>query len=244
MTKSQNDFLLSFNTIVDHSKIFIFITTDSDLQTQALQTIVEKLLEIGEEKSRAIKAAEEDYANCLLGCECCLKRIANEIQMWLHLKEGASEKAWEALVDAQVLVRAAMRAHRGFWHMTVYSERLDDLEQLVFPPQVFMSSGLIVRDQLCSICGRDYEDCEHLAGMAYMGSFCGIRAGGLEVDHVAIVDAPSDKSCRVTSFRVEGGYRNRMTWKIEPDDSKDADNENDESSTSGGMIKATIMRAR
>jgi hypothetical protein len=46
------------------------------------------------------------------------------------------------------------------------------------------------------------------------------------VDHVAIVDNPANKICRVLRFSTEGGYRNRMTWRVEP-------GENNEGTTEG-----------
>lgn len=42
------------------------------------------------------------------------------------------------------------------------------------------------------------------------------RCSRTQGNHVAIVDYPADKKCRVVSFAAEGGKRNRMTWRIEP----------------------------
>ncbi|WP_199175564.1 hypothetical protein, partial [Telmatospirillum siberiense] len=108
------------------------------------------------------------------------------------------------------------RAHRGFSHLIEYSARLEQIEKIVFPSQIFVSSGLIVDHQICSICGKEYGDCDHLAGFPYMGEFCLIIQRGIRANHVAIVQNPADKRCRLTSFEVDGGYRNRMTWKVEP----------------------------
>jgi hypothetical protein len=97
-----------------------------------------------------------------------------------------------------------------------HAQRLEDIETLIFPPQVFVSTGCIVKHQTCSICGSEYGECEHLAGRPYFGEFCAIVAGDLEVNHVAIVKNAADKGCRITHFSVAGGERNRMTWKVEP----------------------------
>ena len=51
-----------------------------------------------------------------------------------------------------------------------------------------------------------------------MGEFCYIIARDIELDHVSIVESPADKRCRVERFSVEGGTRNRMTWKFEKED--------------------------
>ena len=49
-----------------------------------------------------------------------------------------------------------------------------------------------------------------------MGEFCNCILGDIQGDHVAIVKEPANKQCRVVSFNVEGGKRNRMTWRVEP----------------------------
>ena len=66
----------------------------------------------------------------------------------------------------------------------------------------------------------------------------------LEADHVALVDIPADKRCRVISFETKEGYRNRMTWKLEKQsESKLASAKTEISSTeSGRRVKCTVMR--
>ena len=164
--------------------------------------------------------------------------------MWLLLKEEKAENAWNELINAQDSLQAAVRAHRGFSHLSEPLKRLAMVEKIVFPPQMFMSSGLLVRTQLCSVCRADYEDCDHVAGRPYMGEFCLIVVEDFEADHVAFVDIPADKRCRVISFETQEGYRNRMTWKLEPRPKTEAADETLRTSTAeaGRKIKASIMR--
>lgn len=136
--------------------------------------------------------------------------------MWLLLKEGRADDAWNELVAAQGSLAFAVKAHEGFAHVDGNIRRLDAIERLVFPPQVFLSSGLIVRSQICSICEKEYEDCDHVKGRPYMGEICTITLVPSAVDHVSIVDNPADKRCRILQFDVDGGRRNRMTWAVEP----------------------------
>ncbi len=209
-------FISSFNAQVKEAEVFLSIARDSGLQQQA----IEKLLAVGAsivaEKASAIKNSNEDYANLLLGCECVKSALIAELRMWLLLKEGRPDAAWDELVTAQMASVDAVRAHAGFAHLSEHNIKLEAIEELVFPPQVFISSGMIVGKQECSICGEEYGDCNHLVGKPYMGRFCYIIAKDLSIDHVAIVEHPADKHCRVQHFDVEGGSRNRMTWKIEP----------------------------
>jgi len=47
--------------------------------------------------------------------------------------------------------------------------------------------------------------------------------GDISVDHVAIVDEPQDRRCRITSMSVAGGKRNQMTWTVTPKEGAEED---------------------
>lgn len=220
-----NAFITSFNERVKEAEVFLSIARASELQEAACKMLKELLEEIAAEKTEAIENKSEDYANLLLGCECVTHALISELQMWLLLKEEKPDAAWDQLVDAQMSSISAARAHNGFQHLEQHYRKLLAIEDLVFPPQVFISSGLIVRRQECSICGEEYGECQHLIGKPYMGKFCHIIARDLEFDHVAIVKHPADKRCRVQHFDTEGGSRNRMTWRVESE--KEAHNQED-----------------
>ena len=143
--------------------------------------------------------------------------------MWLLLKEERPNEAWDQLILAQDSAIAATRAHYGFAHLSRHNERLEAVENLVFPPQVFMSSGFLAGSQECSICASEYGECDHLIGKPYLGCFCHIVARQLTVDHISIFEQPADKRCRVQSFSVEGGNRGRMTWVVTSTEKGDVD---------------------
>jgi hypothetical protein len=216
MTEHESAFIDRFNRTVEECTVFIYITRDTGLQRGACSSLDEQLASIASEKADAIRRGDEEYANALLGCESLATALRAEIQMSLLLKEGRPDEAWNRLVDAEYALADAIKAHAGFSHLTSQLDRLLEIENLVFPPQVFLSSGMIVKRQLCTICGEEYEDCEHVKGRPYMGEFCRVRLIPSKVDHVAVVDKPANKRCRIFRFGVEGGYRNRMTWAIEP----------------------------
>lgn len=218
MSNALPPFIQEFNDLVKESEVFLSIARDSQLQQEAVENLKKILPRIGQEKKKAIDNGKEDYTNLLLGCECVANSLLNEIKMWLLLKKEEPEQAWDCLVSAQMAAIAAARAHEEFRHLEHHNRRLEVIEKIVFPPQVFISSGMIVHKQECSICGGDYDECEHLIGKPYMGEFCYIIARDVEQDHVSIVETPADKLCRVERFDVEGGSRNRMTWKIEKTD--------------------------
>ncbi len=105
-----------------------------------------------------------------------------------------------------------MRSDEGFGHLLQRSRKLERIEKLIFPPQTFLSTGLLVGSQECSICNEEYENCNHIKGKPYMGELCRcIIKDIIELNHLAIVKNPADKGCRI----IKDGERNRMTLKID-----------------------------
>ena len=218
MSNCLPNFIIEFNERVKESEIFLSIARDSELQQEARENLESVLSEIAQKKKIAVENNNEDYANLFLGCECVAKSLINELKMWLLLKQEDPEKAWDHLVSAQMEATSAIKAHAGFRHLEHHRRRLEMIEKIVFPPQMFVSMGTIVHEQECSICGEDYDECEHFAGKPYMGEFCHVIIKRVSVDHLSIVETPASKRHRVTSFDVAGGARNKMTWKIEKSD--------------------------
>lgn len=216
MTEEQSTFIDRFNETVEKCQVFIYITRDSGLQRAACATLGDQIASVAAEKTEAIRRADETYANILLGCESVATALKAEIEMSLLLKEGRPDEAWYRLVDAEYALADALRADPGFSRLAGNLDRLLAIERLVFPPQLFLSSGMVVKTQICTICGQEYEDCDHIKGRPYMGEFCRVTLIPSKVDHVAIVDNPANKRCRIFNVSDEGGYRNRMTWAIEP----------------------------
>lgn len=218
MDKQISQLVQKFNKSVKEVEVFLSITRAKELQESSIKTIEKTLKDIANEKQEAIASCDESYANLLLGCECIGGALIAELQMWLLLKDEKPDAAWDRLIDAQIYTIEALRAHEGFSHLGRHFQRLEAIEKLVFPPQVFLSSGIIIKRQECSICGLDYDECEHIVWKPYMGKFCSIIAREFELDHVAIVKDPADKRCRALGFSVDGGTRNRMTWRIKKGD--------------------------
>jgi hypothetical protein len=215
-----------FNASVEGKANLSYIVRDSDLQRDALAELSALAAQVEDWKKRAISAQDENCANLFLGCECVIEALSAELDLWLQLKDGQPDGAWSSLVNAQMATRDAVRAHEGFSHLEARAARLVNIERVIFPDQVFLSAGLIVRRQECSICNAEYGDCPHLVGMPYMGEFCRCILHDIEADHIAMVKEPANKQCRIVYFNSEGGKRNRMTWRVEPgaiDDRGDPD---------------------
>jgi hypothetical protein len=227
-----------FEELMKDVQILLSIARDSDLQRAAVVKLTDFLRILGEWKYEAIAETNEDRANLILGMECAVKSFRSELEMWLLLKAEKPEEAWGRLVSAQSETSHATRAHRDFEHLEYRANYLEMVEKLIFPPQVFMSMGMIVRKQICTICEKDYEECSHLVGMPYWGEFCFRRLVDISPDHVSLVKNPANKHCRVTHFDVEGGVRNRMTWRVEPKPNQSPPKDNKKGLQARGILLA------
>ena len=205
MTVKRPPFVEEFNQVVQKSENFLCITRCSALQRQALENLKSTEAMIETAKGEAIADNDEDLANLLLGFQCVVVALSNELEMWLLLKDEEPDAAWDKLVAAQMSSVDAARAHSDFSHLTRNNERLEVIEKIVFPPQMFVSTCMIVQSQVCSICEQEYEECSHLIGHPYMGELCYVIAKDLSVDHVAIVECPADKRCRITGKTTNDG---------------------------------------
>ena len=240
MNDNPPPFVEGINSAMKEAGVFLSIARCSELQQEAIESLKVIKAKVSLLKGKAIAERNENHANILLGYECDISSLIAELEMWILLKQENPDAAWDKLILAQMAVHAAIRAHAGFGDLIQRHKRLEEIEELIFPPQVFMSPGMLVKSLKCSICGKEYEDCEHLVGKPYMGEFCQTISQGVEIDHVSIVDCPADKRCRITAFQVEKGTRNRMTWRIEKMESDEKPQASSESAERRATAKIAL----
>jgi len=176
-------------------------------------------------KQELVALGEEDAANRMLCVEFILTSFLHELQMWIALKDdGDAGKAWDALIDAQMAVLCATRTHEVPAPLASRLSKLEILEKLLFPPLTFVSAGFVCKKSSCSICGQEYGSCDHLQGRPYMGELCAKvieEIGDSGFTHVALMEQPADKRCRVLTFTDQGVTRDVLTWKeVESDKSR------------------------
>jgi hypothetical protein len=186
-----------------------FLVRDSELQRAYIYKLTLLREEVGQAK--AAYAEHEDSANLCLSLEYSLDAQLNELKMWLALKDNQAGVAWGHLVDAQSATHWAVLAHKASENLLVNQERLLLVEKLVFPPQVFFSTEMIVREALCSICGSIYGECDHIVGRPYKGQLCFRRLTKCDVQEVSFVDEPANKHCRILTIVDEGVKRDYLT---------------------------------
>jgi hypothetical protein len=177
-------------------------------------------------REQAIEDQNEKQANAAYIYLDIVATLLHHLQMWLLLKSDRMAEAWDQLVEAQDSLKTALRFVQDdalrHWYMELLAA-----EKLLFPPQRFASSSHYFGYAECSICGKVYGECGHVAGRLHMGQMC-VRQiheiGG--VNHVAIVDNPRDKGCRWTKVKRDGHMYCTLTLRrLEKADDKRGDAE-------------------
>jgi hypothetical protein len=206
-----------FSEVATNCQKFCFATRAREFQIQAcgqLQIIEGKANDL---KKRAIACEHEDAANLMLSYEQTISALANELNMWISLKDDDPGAAWDYLVNAQTATRLAMQAHQLASHLENYDEHLAILEKHLFPQQLFCSPGMVIKEARCSICSVEYGECDHIAGKPYMGQICSRLIVDIDLEEISIVDKPANKQARIVSFTDdEGVFRDFLSWREVP----------------------------
>jgi hypothetical protein len=215
MDENVINFHKKFLEVAVDCQKFCFMSRAKELQKEAKNKLDDLYNETHILKLDLISQKDEDAANALLSMELTIQSLQGELSMWIALKEDNPGSAWDFLVDAQRDARDALRVHLIGERLVGYIQHLDLLEIILFPRQMFSSVGMIVSEAVCSICGEEYGECNHLKGKAYMGEMCvRIIKHIASLEEVSIVDNPANKHCRITSFTEEGIVRDILTWRV------------------------------
>lgn len=199
------DYLERYKSITDRAQKFLYITRDIDLQKQFKNEIEDLITETIEWKEYGVDQSDENLANQQLAFENILKALLAELNMWISFKKDDMHSAWDFLIDSQSHTRTALQAHKIAEPSESYAQRLHNIEKLLFPPQIFNSPGFLVKKAKCSICGKDYEECDHIKGRPYMGEICSRIIEDAELLEVSIVDVPASKKARMHQMTNENG---------------------------------------
>ncbi len=203
-----------FDEIVHEAQRFSPFVRAKELQQEQIIKLDRLLEQIIEYKKEMVEESNEEYANILLSLQSMAQALTSELKMIIELKNDNPNDGWNHLIDAQMNIRTAMQAHpTGGEHLEGYVQKLHALEKLLFPNQMFMSTGLVAKEGECSICGQEYGECDHLKGKPYMGEICCEIVKKADLQEVSIVTEPADKRCRAYTFQEGDINRDIMTWR-------------------------------
>jgi len=217
MKKKVENYKSRFFSFIGEVERYCYMARAIEYQEEAANRLKQFQADASELKHQAIECADEEAANCCLCFEEMATALHSEFRMWIEIKQDKMNKAWECLIDAQSATRSAMQAHDLASHLETYSERLQALEKFLFPPQLFMSAGFLIEESVCTICGENYDSCEHIKGRPYMGRLCARKITKAMLEEGSIVDTPANKRCRAISVETDEGTRNWMTWRMVQD---------------------------
>ena len=211
------EFRARFNEIVETAESSAIFVRARELQEESLQVLTTLLDECRANKATAIQQVNDDAANAYLAFECMAEALSSELRFNIALKADEVDQAWDHLMDAQSSAISAVKAHKVADHLKHYIEKLYLLESVLFPKPAFFSSGWIVRESECSICGLEYGICDHIKGRPYMGQLCArVITDGIPQE-VSIVAVPADKHCRVLHFSKDEKWINAFTHREAPE---------------------------
>lgn len=208
-------FLKESDDILDSNYFCLFFSRGREFQLDAISEF-EKL------KSNALEVIKKsqlknyhDLSNRLRGQIYNIDSLMSELRMYLELKDKKMSEAWSSLIDSQMNNMWAMRSHDVFNSNLQYrSARLEAMERVFFPPQVFFSTGTIVKSSKCTICNSDYNDCDHVKGRIYNGEICTRIIEECELLEASVVKNPADKNCRAISIGDGDEQRDTLTWRV------------------------------
>ncbi len=188
-------------SVVQQCLPLTYASCDAQLQSDAINTLNDLAGKVNVFRQSAAEKLDEFAANTAFVCARYIGGVGRFLEMWLRFKSDEMNTAWNCLVDAQSEVNCALRfCDDGT--LRYLAQSLQNAEGLLFPPQQFVSSSLSYTSSVCTICDGVYGECGHVAGRLYLGVMCSERLNnGVQLGHLALVDSPADKGCRVTEFQ-------------------------------------------
>lgn len=193
-----------FEEKVRNVRAYDVFTVDSQLQKKRIDDLVLFLKTIKIEKNKAKQNQDEKIANSLFYMQCFINAIKCSLEMWIYLKEQKYVEAWHSLVDAQEYICYSLKVGIDIEKSNLYLDKLKKREQEIFPKFKFVSSGSIIEGGKCSICGKDFNNCEHIEENLYCGSICKRVDYKILFTHLALVENPKDRGCIITEFESDG----------------------------------------
>lgn len=210
MWSTPDEMLKAADEVLEEALSYGYVSIGRELQEEAIARVTSFQSQIEQQRKAAIVRKDEESADLAWIVGRFAAGICEFLSMWVHIKNDQMESAWDALVNAQGNLEAALKLRHaeGLFHL---NRNLHAIEILLFPPCKFVSSSILYGSTDCGICGSEYGECDHVSGRLYMGEMCcQVVRNIMHADHVAIVDHPEDKRLRFPAV-VNGEDRCSLT---------------------------------
>lgn len=173
-----NDFIDSCTNLNTHSRSL-------ELQRLKVDEAGRRVLQMKGYKAQAAEQDDERAANLLFHFQCMLRSMESSLSVWVAIKEGHPQTAWDHLVDSQEYLSVAILAedHDGARRL---EQHLSAMQQALFPHfHVFNSAGFTETIGDCSICRQPFFECDHVENV---------------ITWAGCVDASTERSLRRTTL--------------------------------------------
>lgn len=175
-------------------------------------------------RKNLISLQQEELANFVLAHQFTLKALISVIRSLKEFNYGDLHLGWEHVISAEYFLDDSFSAFPKIANYLTFCGDLClqvSLLQDMFPPQSFVSPGLVAEKMLCSLCNISVEECKvHRDGYPYNGNLCKHLCSKIwEGNHIAHVANPKDKRSRI--FAVKDPKTEKwLNWMtLEEDDS-------------------------
>src|SRR5665647_1029440 len=216
MNEKVKNFVDAFEKELPKFLRLCYMTPGKELQVEASERLTFCKDQIAKIKEEVLADQDDDAVSAAVSLEKIIDVLNYELMMWVALKEDRTSQAWEDLITAQYSLPDALSAHEMASSFENYADHLRALERVLFYPQTFLSAGLVVGSRICSICGQEYDDCDHIKGRLYKGKFCVTELRDVQAGEVSFVNDPASKRHRVLTFTEDGVTKDSLTLRKTP----------------------------
>lgn len=120
-------------------------------------------------------------------------------------KNKKVESVWMKICDCRERLAFSYQLCQGEAVNLVF-QSLDKLEEFYierFGTGSYVSPEIEGDGSLCSICQQDFRACSHIPGRLYNGVYCTTNLIDPYISHIALVDVPEDRRCRIWPWNLE-----------------------------------------
>ncbi|MCT8090482.1 MULTISPECIES: hypothetical protein [unclassified Acinetobacter] len=195
------DIHIQFCKKIDELQIYNNFTVSLSFKKLAIEDCIYFIKYIKNMKYQAIKRSHSYEADQLFHMQCLLNSLLSSLKIWIFLEEKDYKKAWDSLIDAQeyLIVAKKINHYDGLINL---EKHLESIEKSIFPQRkIYLSAAFTSSIGYCSICNREFFECDHVENNIYCGQLClRIKVENIKANHVALVENPADRRCIVTSY--------------------------------------------
>lgn len=167
---------------------------------------------------------EEDGYNDMLVVLVFIRGLLDYVQLcqitdgdedW-YKKNNLLESVWIKICDCRERLMFSHQLCQGEVVDLIFRslEKIEEFYLERFGSGRYVSPGIEADGSLCSICLKDFRACSHIPGRLYSGIFCTLKLINPYIKHVALVDAPVDRRCRIWPWNLEDDQDKNIKAKL------------------------------